>query len=91
MTRVSVIGRVIQVRPRGNLDRAPFVQPHPLDVDEEVDLVLLDRAAQRSAELVLLGVGLVEVVLRLEEVLRPQILVVEELERAAVELVRART
>ena len=82
-------GGVVQVRPRRNLNRAPLVQPHPLDVDEEVDLVLLDRTANRPAELVLLGVGLVEVVLLLEEVLRPQVPVVEELEGAAVELVRA--
>ena len=63
--------RVVQIRPRRNLDRPALVQPHTLEVGEEVDLVLLDRPADRAAELVLLRVGLGQVVLRLEEIRAP--------------------
>ena len=82
--------RVVQIRPRRNLDRSSFVQPHALEVGEEVHFVLHNRPANRAAELVLLRIGLGQVVLRLKKILRPQILVVEELEGAAMNLVRAR-
>ena len=83
-------GRIIQLRPRGNLDGPAFVQLNPLDVGEEVQLVLDQRTAEREPELLFRRIRLVQVVLCLEEIFRAETLVREVLERAAVKLIGAR-